>query len=162
MISSDKTQLTRFQAKVTYPVYLTIGNIPKHIRRKPSYQGQILLAYLPTTKLEHVLNQASRYRIIINIFYACLKFILCPLEKAGVEEELMKSGDSLVRHCFPILATYIADYPEQVLVTLVKTGECPVCDISRADMGDISNTHRPRDINPVLDALNKIGSGAQM
>ena len=48
-----------------------------------------------------------------------------------------------------------------MLVTLVKTGECPVCDISRADMGDINNTRRPRDINPVLDALNKIGSGAQ-
>jgi len=73
----------------------------------------------------------------------------------------MKSGDSLVYHCFPILATYIADYPEQVLVTLVKTGECPVYDISQTDMGDINNTRRPQDINPVLDALNKIGSGAQ-
>lgn len=48
-----------------------------------------------------------------------------------------------------------------MLVTLVKTGECPVYDISQADMGDISNTHRLRDINPVLDALNKIDSGAQ-
>lgn len=43
----------------------------------------------------------------MNIFHACLKFILRPLEKAGVEGELMKSGDSLVHHCFPILATTI-------------------------------------------------------
>ena len=97
----------------------------------------------------------------MNIFHACLKFILRPLEKAGVEGELIKSGDGLVCHCFPILATYIVDYPKQVLVTLVKTGECPVCDISWANMGDINNTRRPRDINPVLDALNKIGSGVQ-
>jgi len=76
MISFDKTQLTRFWAKVAYPVYLTIGNIPKHICQKPLYQGQILLTYLPTTKLEHVLNQASRCCTIMNIFHACLKFIL--------------------------------------------------------------------------------------
>jgi hypothetical protein len=29
IISSDKTQLTTFRGKVAYPVYLTIGNIPK-------------------------------------------------------------------------------------------------------------------------------------
>ena len=48
-----------------------------------------------------------------------------------------------------------------MLVTLVKTNECPVCDISQIDIGDISNTCRLQDINPVLDALNKIGSEAQ-
>ena len=30
-ISSNKTQLTLFHVKVAYPVYLTIGNIPKDI-----------------------------------------------------------------------------------------------------------------------------------
>ena len=36
ILSSDKTQLTLFQNKAAYPVYLTIGNIPKSIRRQPS------------------------------------------------------------------------------------------------------------------------------
>ncbi|KII87233.1 hypothetical protein PLICRDRAFT_30651 [Plicaturopsis crispa FD-325 SS-3] len=36
IISSDKTQVTMFRNKAAYPVYLTIGNIPKEIRRKPS------------------------------------------------------------------------------------------------------------------------------
>ena len=85
-----------------------------------------------------------------------------PLEKAGVEEELMKSGDGLVYHCFPILATYITDYPEQVLVTLVKIGECPVCSISRTCIGNINNTHQLQDIHPILNALYKISSGAQI
>ncbi|KAJ7750301.1 hypothetical protein B0H16DRAFT_1843496 [Mycena metata] len=48
IISSDKTLLTLFRNRTAYPVYLTIGNIPKDIRRKPSRQAQILLAYLPT------------------------------------------------------------------------------------------------------------------
>jgi hypothetical protein len=32
IISSDKTQLTTFRGKTAYPVYMTIGNIPKNIR----------------------------------------------------------------------------------------------------------------------------------
>ena len=31
VISTDKTQLTLFRNKSAYPVYLTIGNIPKEI-----------------------------------------------------------------------------------------------------------------------------------
>lgn len=37
ILASDKTTLTAFTGdKVTYPVYLTIGNISKSIRRKLS------------------------------------------------------------------------------------------------------------------------------
>jgi len=51
IVSSDKTQLTLFCDKQAYPVYLTIGNIPKDIRQKPSCYAQLLVAYIPTTKL---------------------------------------------------------------------------------------------------------------
>ena len=60
IISSDKTQLTTLRNKSAYPVYITLGNIPKHIRRKPSRQGQVLLAYLPMAKLEHIKNKSAR------------------------------------------------------------------------------------------------------
>ncbi|KAG1896128.1 uncharacterized protein F5891DRAFT_1193360 [Suillus fuscotomentosus] len=59
IISSDKTQVTLFRNKSVYPVYLTIGNIPKEIRCKPSRGAHILLAYLPCTQLEHITNKAS-------------------------------------------------------------------------------------------------------
>jgi hypothetical protein len=32
ILSSDKTQVTKFQNKLVYPVYMTIGNIPKEIQ----------------------------------------------------------------------------------------------------------------------------------
>ncbi|KAJ3567978.1 hypothetical protein NP233_g6016 [Leucocoprinus birnbaumii] len=159
MLSSNKTQLTQFRNKVAYPVYLTIGNLPKHIRRKPSQQGQILLAYLPTTKLEHITNQTSRRRTLTNMFHACLKFIVQPLEKAGKEGEYMLSGDGLIRRCFPILATYIGDYPEQVLVTLVKTGECPVCEVGQDELGNLDCVGSPRALEPILSALWQLETG---
>ena len=36
ILSSDKTNITVFGGKSAYPVYITIGNIPKDIRHKPS------------------------------------------------------------------------------------------------------------------------------
>ncbi|KAF8816261.1 hypothetical protein BYT27DRAFT_7221500 [Phlegmacium glaucopus] len=160
IISSDKTQLTQFRGKLAYPVYLTIGNIPKHIRRKPSRQAQVLLAYLPTSKLDHIKNKASRRRCMSNLFHHCMQVIVKPLENTGRNGILLVSGDGAVRRCFPILAAYVGDYPEQVLVSLVKTGNCPICPAPRDNIDDWESNLKPRDTQKIIDALNAIDKGA--
>ena len=159
IISSDKTQLTVFGTKTAYPVYMTIGNLPKHIRRKPSRQGQVLLAYLPTSKLKHMRNKSARRRAVANLFHACTKFLLQPLEKAGLEGLHLTSGDGAVRDGHPILAAYAGDYPEQILVTCTKNGECPTCPAPRDEIGDPSAVGSPRELSPIMDALDTIGEG---
>ena len=115
---------------------MTIGNIPKHIRWKPSRQGQILLAYLPTLKQEHITNKASRRRCVSNLFHYGKKSIVKPLEVAGREGINLVSGDGAVRRCYLILAAYVGDYPEQVLVSIMKSRNCPICP---APCNDIEN-----------------------
>ena len=160
IISSDKTQLTLFGNKSAYPVYMTLGNLPKEIRCKPSRRGQILLAYLPTTRLQHITNKASRRRMLANLFHACMSRVLEPLATVGDTGMPLASGDGVVRRGHPILAVYVGDYPEQVLVTGCKTGECPKCPISRDEVGDASDTSRPlRNLRKVLDALDSIDEG---
>ena len=110
ILSSDKTQVTVFGNKSAYPVYMTIGNIPKALRRKPTKHAQILVAYLPTTKLGHITNDASHRRTLTNLLHSCLHRLLSPLEKAGVQGVPMSSGDGVIRHTHPILASYTADY----------------------------------------------------
>ncbi|KAJ3846903.1 hypothetical protein EV368DRAFT_76920 [Lentinula lateritia] len=138
ILSSDKTQVTLFRNKTAYPVYLTIGNLPKEIRRKPSHQGQILLVYLPTSKLAHITNKAQWCRTVANLFHACMTHLVVH----GIN---MRSGDGVKRRCHPILAAYVGDYPEQILVTCAYSGDCPVCMSTEEDLGEFPCTSPFRD-----------------
>jgi hypothetical protein len=135
IISSDKTQLTLFRGKSAYLVYLTIGNIPKEIHCKPSQRSQILLAYIPTTKLEGIANKAGHRCAMANLYHSCMQIIVCPIATAGETSIAMMSGDGVWRRCHPILASFVGDYPEQVLVTCTYTNRCPKCLVPPDQLG---------------------------
>ncbi|KAG1836595.1 hypothetical protein C8R48DRAFT_623187 [Suillus tomentosus] len=161
IISSDKTQVTMFHNKTAYPVYMTIGNIPKDICRKPSRQAHVLLAYLPTTRLEHVTNKAARRRMLANLYHACVGRVLAPLAAAGINGINMQSGDGIMCRGHPLFACLAGDYPEQVLATAVKTTQCPKCDVPSNELGlatGVANW-QPRDLGAVLDALCTLDQG---
>jgi hypothetical protein len=99
-----------FRNKTAYPMYLTIGNIPKELWRKPSSGSHILLAYLPTTRLKHITNKASCCRAIANLYHACLCHVLAPLKSAGSKGIPMCSGDGACRCCHPLFASFVGDY----------------------------------------------------
>ena len=67
----------------------------------------------------------------------------------------MKDGDGTQRRMHPILAAFVGDYAEQVLVTCVKSGQCPKCDVAREDLGDPTASSNVRDILAVRVALDK-------
>jgi hypothetical protein len=117
ILSSDKTQLTLFRSKAAYPVYLTIGNIPKSIRWKPSRHAQMLVGYIPTTKLEGMTNQAAHRRALANLFHSCMRHLMAPITPYSEGGVPMMSGDGVWRRCHPIYAVFVGDYPEQALVT---------------------------------------------
>ena len=78
-----------------------------------------------------------------KLFHAAMRIIVEPLLDAGEHGVEMTGGDGCVRLVFPILATYVADYPEQCLVTCSKYGTCPKCQ-SPADKLSELQTHDPR------------------
>ncbi|EGN98210.1 hypothetical protein SERLA73DRAFT_123569 [Serpula lacrymans var. lacrymans S7.3] len=109
IIATDKTQLTQFSGdKFAYLVYLMLGNIPSSIRHKPSQHACALIGYLSVNKL--------------------------PLIEAGCKGMEVTGGDGAVRKIHPIFAYYVADYPEQCLVTCSKYGTCPKCRRPATDL----------------------------
>ena len=78
IIATDKTQLTQFSGgKTAYPVYLTIGNLPKGIRRRPSRHASILIAYLSVNKFDrsHMTELEHRSRGQ-RLFHTSMRHIL--------------------------------------------------------------------------------------
>jgi hypothetical protein len=140
IIATDKTHLTQFSGnKCAYPVYLTIGNLPKEVRRKPSEQGCILIGYLSVDKVRREgiskVEQRSRMQ---RLFHDSMRIIMKPLKAAGLKGVEMNCGDGSVRRVHPILACYVADYPEQCLVTCAKYGTCPKCLRDAKDMQEFT------------------------
>lgn len=131
IIASDKTRLTQFAGnKSAYPVYLTIGNIPKALRRKPSARACVLIAYLSVDKIADGLSATALKLRNYELFHRSMALVLHSLKDAGNPKGPgipMTGGDGMVRRVYPILATYVADYPEQCLVTCTKNGTCPKC-----------------------------------
>ncbi|KAL4066499.1 hypothetical protein J3A83DRAFT_4359966 [Scleroderma citrinum] len=81
---------------------------------QPSNHAYILLGYLPTTHLDHISNQSAWCHSITNLFHACGDW--------GIE---LCSRDGVVWCGHLLLACYIGDYPEQILVSGMITGDCP-------------------------------------
>ena len=121
---------------MAYPIYITIGNIPKDIRRKPSRHAYILVGYIPVTKLTRMPTKAARCRGLANIFHACMRNVLDPINSYGETGVPMMSSDGIWRRCHPIFANFIRDYPEQALVTCTYGGRCPKCEVPPGQLGE--------------------------
>ena len=156
IIFSDKTQLTEFTGnKQAYPVYLTIGNIPRSIRRKPSKKATVLLAYLSADKiLSSTMSDAKKTSQLQRLFHESLKMILEPLVEAGKNGVEMADGKGYIRKVHPILACYVADYPEQCLISTVKYGTCPKCHTSTHEFGNgkLGKARTAQETLSIIDA----------
>ena len=158
ILSSDKTQLTQFQGdKKAWLVYLTIGNISKHIRRQPSSHATILIGYLPVAKLD-CFNEASRSLQGYRLFHHCMGMIFRSLNKAGAEGVEMVCTDGWIRQVYIILAAYVADFPEQCLVASCMENRCPCCTVNPKDRGSPLES-RNRDKTETLEVLMKHQQG---
>ncbi|KAF8579899.1 hypothetical protein K439DRAFT_1648365 [Ramaria rubella] len=143
ILASDKTRLSQFSGdKCAWPVYITIGNIPKSTHCKPSLRSSILLGYIPVSKLT-CFSKPLRSVMGQRLFHHCMRQILEPMITAGAH-------DGGIRDVFPILSAYVADFPEQALIACCRENWCPQCMCYPEDRGDPLDTIFADDIESLL------------
>ncbi|QRV73901.1 plasma membrane ATPase 4 [Ceratobasidium sp. AG-Ba] len=75
---------------------------------------------------------------------------LADAAKTGVE---VPCADGGVRRIYPLLASYIADFPEQCKVACIKQTHCPLCTAHPKQKGDLANWP-PRTHDEVTKAMD--------
>jgi hypothetical protein len=146
VLGSDKTTVSVATGQNDYwPVYLSIGNVHNCVRRAHR-GGIVLLGFLPIPKsectsiiyrrvyfnLSHLVYTATqedandaRYRKFRRqLFHSSLAKILEPLKSGMTNPEVVRCSDGHYRRAIYGLGPYIADYPEQALLTCIVQGWC--------------------------------------
>jgi hypothetical protein len=149
ILMSDATHLTNFSGdKKSWPIYMTIGNIKRSTRTKPSTYSTVLLALLPVPfKLKALGHKARAAQVSRNreVLQEVLQQVLEPLHDAGRLGKDAKCSDKHQRRCFPRLAGWIADYPEQCDIAGVNGNCCPWCECPASDFGQLESEYPVRD-----------------
>ncbi|KAF8595491.1 hypothetical protein BDV93DRAFT_574950 [Ceratobasidium sp. AG-I] len=154
ILATDQTMLSIMcGGQAAYPVYLTLGNINKHWRRKPSKRTMVLLGYLPVEAFEDVEDDDERRRMKADLIHRSMEKMLEPLKKASEEGVDMWCPDGRLRRVYPRIAAYLADWPEQNLMSCTSIGSCPVCSTKRAGRGDIDKQAPLRNREETLGVI---------
>ncbi|KEP46644.1 hypothetical protein V565_188010, partial [Rhizoctonia solani 123E] len=129
IIATDKTQLSIMcGGQEAYPVYVTIGNIPKSVRRKVNRHATVLLGYLPVDGFSEVKDPDEKARLNHKLTHDAMAVLMEPLRRAAKEGVVMDCADGRQRRIYPIPAAFEGDWPEQCGMASADEGGCPVCE----------------------------------
>jgi len=124
--ASDKIHLTNFSGNQhAWPLYLSISNIRQNICRTPRKCTWIPVGLIPCPP-KGAKNTDEAWHSVVGT-------VLSPLRNLHITGPGLKwyCADGFQRQCYPLLAAWVRDYPEQVMVTQVSYGSCPMCEIPK-------------------------------
>ncbi|KDQ05944.1 hypothetical protein BOTBODRAFT_60809 [Botryobasidium botryosum FD-172 SS1] len=141
ILGSDKTTVSVATGQNDfYPLYLSTGNPHNNVRRAHR-QTVILITFLAIPKSGRKDDDSEEFRSFRRqLFHSSLAHILSPLLPGMTTPDICQCPDGHFRRLIYGLGPYIADYPEQVLLSCIVSGWCPRCRAKGAEMEDIGES----------------------
>ncbi|KAF5362702.1 hypothetical protein D9758_011703 [Tetrapyrgos nigripes] len=128
ILGADKTTVSVATGHVEYhPLYISIGNITNRARR--AHRNSVIpIGFLAIPKSDRKYDNDPSFRIFKKqLYHSSIAAILRSLRPAMTEPVLRQCPDGYFRRVIFELAAFIADYPEQVLLSGIVQGWCGRC-----------------------------------
>ncbi|KAG8730883.1 hypothetical protein FRC10_002295, partial [Ceratobasidium sp. 414] len=158
IIATDETTMANNpRGAKAHPVYLSIGNISKDARRRPTKRPMIIIGYLPVDSFNGVedasIDDDTRRRYRGELLHRSLDKIFEPLKTASSDGILTWCADGYLRHVYPLIAAWVADWPEQNDIACTTQAGCPKCMQGWKRRGQGGPVAPLRDQDETLEAL---------
>ncbi|KAJ3513069.1 hypothetical protein NMY22_g15152 [Coprinellus aureogranulatus] len=135
VLGADKTTVSVATGHVEYhPLYLSIGNVHNTLRR--AHRGAVIpIGFLAIPKSDRKYDNDVEFRKFKRVLYhKSITRILSSLRPGMTEPVVLRCPDGHYRRVIFELASFIADYPEQVTLAGVVQGWCTRCTGSKKDL----------------------------
>ena len=126
ILGSDKTTVSVATGQVEYhPLYLSIGNPHNGVRR--AHRNAVTpIAFLAIPKGDRASDDNAGFRVFKQqLYHASIAAILRTLRPGMETPVVRRCPDGHFRRVIFDLVAFIADYPEQVMLTGIVQGWCP-------------------------------------
>ncbi|KAG1730296.1 hypothetical protein EDB19DRAFT_1832046 [Suillus lakei] len=159
ILSSDKTCITALSGDhVAHPLLTSLANIHMATRLKSSSNAFLLTALLPVTKFIHK-NKQMKGMLQDRLIHHCLNIILQPLKLAAQSSVMLSDPIGCSHHCFTLLASYISDTPEAMMLACVSGKTSLITMAMYKQFGDTFQ-HEPWTRSKTLEQLEIVHSRA--
>ncbi|KAI0359458.1 hypothetical protein OH77DRAFT_1395599 [Trametes cingulata] len=158
ILGSDKTTVSVATGhNEYYPLYASLGNLHNDARRAHG-GGVVLAGFLAIPKTRKKYDDDSLFRKCRRqLFHTSLSRILNSLKAHMTTPEVVLCGDGYYRKIIYGLGPYIADYPEQALLTCIVQGWCPICTNRKSNLDGDGGVLRSRAHTEFLVAEFELG-----
>ncbi|KAG0695458.1 hypothetical protein DFH29DRAFT_1005435 [Suillus ampliporus] len=157
ILSLDKTCITALSGDcVAHPLLISLANIHMATWLKSSSNTFLLTALLPVPKFVYK-NKRMRGMLQDQLVHHCLNIILKLLKLAGQSSIMLSDPIGHSHYCFTVLASYIADTPEAMMLACIGGKTSPVTMAMYKEFGDAFQ-HEPQTRSKTLEQLEIICS----
>ena len=152
VLSSDKTNISVISGDhMVHPLLISLANIDARIHSKSSLHAYLLLALLPIAKFTH---KVTRVRGLLQdrLVHQAISIVLAPLKIAMTVGVMMSDPVGNLRYCFTLIASWIADTPEESLLAATGPKVSLITMATSKNFGD-ARQHELRMAEKTLAAI---------